>query len=150
MRRAILLQVFHGIPEGDAMLFQKRMDPDTGTIPQQAPYLFLVEFARLIPCQRQAFQDMARHILPLRLDMLGNILWQMNSNFHTSLSRPVGHLSMYHSRKTHARQRREEPIAVRLKDYGPFSFISVMLRRQVTPRHPLIFSFWRAWSGSER
>ena len=72
MRRAILLQVFHGIPKGDAMLFQKRMDPDTGTIPQQAPYLFLVEFAGLIPGQGQAFQDMARHILPLRLDMLGN------------------------------------------------------------------------------
>src|SRR4029453_9756780 len=110
------------------MLFQKRMDPDTGTIPQQAPYLFLIEFAGLIPGQGQTFQHMARHILPLLLDMLGNIFWQMNSDFHTSLSRR-GTSSVYHSRKTHARQRKGEPATVRLKDYGPNPFISVMLRR---------------------
>src|SRR5262245_31289122 len=98
------------------MLFQKRMDSDTGTIPQQAPYLFLVEFAGLIPDQRQTFQDMARYILPLRLDMPGNIFWQMNSHFHTFLAQP-GDISVYHSRKTHALQRRGEPTAARLKDH---------------------------------
>jgi hypothetical protein len=47
---------------------------------------------------------MARHILPLLLDMLSNILWQMNGYFHNFLFKTGGYHSMYHSRKTPARQ----------------------------------------------
>ena len=71
------------------MLFQKRMDSDTGTIPQQAPYLFLVEFAGLIPDQRQTFQDMARYILPLRLDMPSNILHSLGQRAGEPELRPL-------------------------------------------------------------
>jgi len=47
---------------------------------------------------------MASHILPLLLDMLGNILWQMNGYFHNFLFKTWGYLSMYHSRKSPDRQ----------------------------------------------
>ena len=118
MCRAVLLQVLQGIPQGHPMLLQKRMHPETGPVAEQAPQLLLVQLAGLVPGQCQAFQHTAGYVLPPRLNLLGDIVWQMNRDFHTPLSahRPSAPLYRikrcfvnHDSRKIHGRQCRGPP-----------------------------------------
>jgi hypothetical protein len=44
--------------------------------------LVLVEFPGLIPGQRKAFEDMARHVLVFRVQTGDHIIREMNGNFH--------------------------------------------------------------------
>jgi len=82
MGSAILLQAFQGIVEWHPVVGQEGMDVEPCPIAQQAAYLFLVEFARLIPGHGEAFQHMAGHILLGCLQMGGHIIREMDSNVH--------------------------------------------------------------------
>jgi hypothetical protein len=82
MGRPILLQVFQGIAERHSMVLQEGMHPETGPIAQQTPELFLIEFPGLVPGQRKAFEDMARHVLLFRVQTGHHIIREMNGNFH--------------------------------------------------------------------
>lgn len=82
MGGAVLLQVFQGIAEWHPVCCQECMDLQPRTIAKQAAYLFLIEFARLVPCQGEAFKHMAGHIMLYRLQMCCHSIREMDSNVH--------------------------------------------------------------------
>ena len=64
------------------MFLQEGMHPETGPIAEQAPDLFLVELPRLVPGQRQAFEDMTRHVLLCPVQTGHNIIREVKRNVH--------------------------------------------------------------------
>ena len=91
-----------------------------------------------MPRQRQAFQHMARHIFPLSLNLLGNIVRLMNCDFHSIFSRVTSPLSMPAipidtsqctiAGKPEYGNAEGEAIAAPLNDQGVFSFIPLFYR----------------------
>jgi hypothetical protein len=64
------------------MFRQEGMDFQTRIITQQTPYLFLIEFPGLVPCQGKAFQHMAADIRLLRLQTRCDIIREVDGDFH--------------------------------------------------------------------
>src|SRR5262245_42050722 len=81
-----MLQVGQRI-EWHCVFFEEIVDLKLGRKPQQPSDILRGQDTRPEAIQDETLQHMTGDIFPLRLDALSNIIRQMNSNFHTALSR---------------------------------------------------------------